>query len=142
MKKQGQAGAARQEEWNMTANEVHEAALALLFENRATAGDYNTFALPLFNLLLPELLETENGLRRAAGREELEQAPLLGSLEEQIPYDERLLRGALPTGWRQSSSTTTGTWARWGTSSSSMSMPSTALPSSYRNRWWMSIEAD
>ena len=44
MKKQGQAGAARQEEWNMTANEVHEAALALLFENRATAGDYNTFA--------------------------------------------------------------------------------------------------
>ena len=98
MKKQGQAGAARQEEWDMTANEVHEAALALLFENRATAGDYNTFALPLFNLLLPELLETENGLRRAAGREELEQAPLLGSLEEQIPYDERLLRGALPYG--------------------------------------------
>ena len=77
----------------MTANEVHEAALALLFENRATAGDYNTFALPLFNLLLPELLETENGLRRAAGREELEQAPLLGSLEEEIPYDERGLPG-------------------------------------------------
>ena len=55
------------------------------------------FELSLIHIL-PELLETENGLRRAAGREELEQAPLLGSLEEQIPYDERLLRGALPYG--------------------------------------------
>lgn len=82
----------------MTANEVHEAALSLLFENRATAGDYNTFALPLLNLMLPELLETENAIRRVAGEKELDQAPKIDSLEEEIPYDERLLRGALPYG--------------------------------------------
>ena len=66
----------------MTGREIYKGALALLFETEQTAGDYNTFALPLLNILLPELLGVNNQLRSIQGKEEMPAAPLLSSLEE------------------------------------------------------------
>lgn len=82
----------------MTAKQVLDAALSLLFETGATAGDYTAFSLPLLNLLLPELLSLENGRRDAEGAKRLEEAPELLSLDDEIPYSRTLLRSVLPYG--------------------------------------------
>ena len=82
----------------MTGREIYENALALLFEDEATAGDYNTFALPLLNMLLPELLGVNNQLRIVRGKMPIQEAPSLESLEDTLPYEEELCRSALPFG--------------------------------------------
>lgn len=82
----------------MTAKEVYSTALALLFETEESAGDYNAYALPLLNLLLPELFDINNSILQAEGIDKLKAIPQLENLEDEIPYDERLLRNALPYG--------------------------------------------
>ena len=82
----------------MTGREIYKGALARLFETEQTAGDYNTFALPLLNILLPELLGVNNQLRSIQGKEEMPAAPLLSSLEDDLEYEEPLCRAALPFG--------------------------------------------
>lgn len=82
----------------MTAQQVYSAALALLFETEGSAGDYNIYALPLMNLLLPELFDVNNSILKAEGKIPLTDIPVLSSLSENIPYDEKLLRSSLPYG--------------------------------------------
>ena len=82
----------------MIAKEVYSAALALLLETEESAGDYNAYALPLLNLLLPELFDINNSILQAEGIDKLKVIPQLENLDDEIPYDERLLRNALPYG--------------------------------------------
>ena len=82
----------------MTGKEVYKNALALLFEDEAAAGDYNTYALPLLNMLLPELLGVNNQLRVLRGKEALDTAPVLKTLDAPLEYEPELCRAALPFG--------------------------------------------
>ena len=56
------------------------------------------YALPLLNLLLPELFDINNSILQAEGIDKLKVIPQLENLDDEIPYDERLLRNALPYG--------------------------------------------
>lgn len=82
----------------MKAGEILDAALALMFETRQSAADYVEFAPRTLNMLLPETLGINNRLRGLAGKEPLEAAPAVSSLDDEIPYEEPLCRAALPWG--------------------------------------------
>ena len=79
----------------MTGKEVLKLSLNLLFEE---TDEYNSAAVSFLNLLIPELFVTEQQIRKAKGLEELSAVPYIESLEDEIPYNEELVRAALPFG--------------------------------------------
>ncbi|MBR5559010.1 MAG: hypothetical protein IKU72_02040 [Oscillospiraceae bacterium] len=80
----------------MTVYELLTAAAALFFETDLSA--YSEIALPFVNMILNECFEANNRIRRRSGKESLTTVPVLTSLYEQVPYEERLVRLALPYG--------------------------------------------
>ncbi|WP_101908872.1 hypothetical protein [Marasmitruncus massiliensis] len=82
----------------MTAKEVYSAALTLLLETEQTAGDYDNFAIPFLNILLPETFKTNNLLREIREKEPLTEIPKVENLTDDIPYEPELLRTAIPYG--------------------------------------------
>jgi len=82
----------------MTGKEVYLAALALLFETEETAGDAEDHAPSLINALLGDLFSINNMLREEAGKERLLEIPALSSLTEDVPYEDKLVRGCMPYG--------------------------------------------
>ena len=83
-------------ERRMTVYELLTAAAALFFETDLSG--YSDLALPFVNMLLNECFETNNRIRRRNGKEGLLSAPVLTNLYEVIPYEEQLVRLALPYG--------------------------------------------
>jgi len=83
-------------ERRMTVYELLTAAAALFFETDLSG--YCDLALPFVNMLLNECFETNNRIRRRNGKEGLLSAPVLTNLYEVIPYEEQLVRLALPYG--------------------------------------------
>ena len=81
-----------------TGEDVYRAALALLFEDDSTAGDYRSYARPLLNILLMECFEANNSLREAAGKAPLVVATELKALEEETGYEDVLCVRVLPYG--------------------------------------------
>lgn len=79
----------------ITAREVLKMSLDLLYEDTT---EYNAYVVTHFNTLIPELYETEQSIRTAKGEELLTEVPFIASLDDVIPYDERILRGAMPFG--------------------------------------------
>lgn len=84
--------------YTLTADDVYTAALAYVYEYKEKDKDYSKFFLNFLNALLCEALPYENGIREAAGRTPLITAPLVKDKMEVIPYDERIVRLALPYG--------------------------------------------
>lgn len=82
----------------MTVKDIFSAALSLMFEPEGNSESFAPYALPFLNLLLPELFDQENELRKAQGKELLAAIPQLKTLDDTVPYDDRLTRGALPYG--------------------------------------------
>ncbi|MBQ8670521.1 MAG: hypothetical protein IJ508_04675 [Oscillospiraceae bacterium] len=80
----------------MTVNELLSAAAALFFETDTSA--YDEVALPFVNMLLAECFEANNRILRKAGRQELAHVPVLTGLTDTIPYEEGLVRLAMPYG--------------------------------------------
>lgn len=80
----------------MTANELFCAALALFYENNSEV--HQEFVKGLINILLAECFEVNNRMRRRAGKEELTEIPQIGDMLDPIPYEEMLVRLALPYG--------------------------------------------
>ena len=82
----------------MTANDVYRTAVSFLFEKpREDAGFYDNF-LSLLNLCLQEALPYQNSRLRHRGEEPLEAAPVISEMEEEIEYDDEIVRCALPFG--------------------------------------------
>lgn len=77
------------------------AALSLLFETEETAGDAEDQAPALINSMLGDLFSINNMLREEAGKERLVEIPAVVSLDEQLPYEEKLVRGCMPYGLAQ-----------------------------------------
>ena len=84
--------------YTLTADDVYTAALAYVYEYREKDKDYSKFFLNFLNALLCEALPYENSIREAAGRAPLAAAPLVKEKGEVLPYDERIVRVALPYG--------------------------------------------
>lgn len=82
----------------MDGNELLKRALALFAETDSTDEDHQRLALPYINLLLAEVFEVNNRIRRQAGKQPLAAVPELASLGETIDCEEPLLRLALPWG--------------------------------------------
>jgi hypothetical protein len=87
----------------MTAYEVFETASAYLGLTAEENEDVMTVGAAWLNVLLAEMLETENTLRRSEGVQELDSAPRVTAAElassgTDIDCHEKLLRIALPYG--------------------------------------------
>lgn len=82
----------------MTGQQIYETASAFLYEKDNEDADSKTFAVNFLNILLQEALPYENAVRRRAGKEQLETAPVLAELTEQIDYCDQITRAALPYG--------------------------------------------
>ena len=82
----------------MTAREVYECACAFLFEQAGYDADFHANALTLINTLMEECLAWENSIRAYSYQPELESAPRLESLDDEIPYALSIARVALPYG--------------------------------------------
>lgn len=97
----------------MTGKDLYILASSTLYEGDGEDLDSKKFSVPFLNILLQEALPVENGLREAEGAEKLGQAPLLQSLEEDIPYHDRLLRVAIPYGlaWQYRQEAMDNYWA-------------------------------
>lgn len=82
----------------MTGQDIYTLASAILWEGDNEDTDSKKFTVQFLNHLLPEALGAENSLRKREGLEKLETAPLIHSLEEIIPYRDKLCRTALVYG--------------------------------------------
>ncbi len=80
----------------MTAYELLATAASLFFESDLSS--YTEVALPFVNMILAECFETNNRLRRRAGKETLQTVPVLSDLKEIVPFEEKLVRQAMPYG--------------------------------------------
>ena len=82
----------------LTGQEVFKRASAFLYEQPGDAEDSQRFSIDFLNVLLIEALPYENSIRRFEGAEELELAPQLTGLNEEIPYHYAISGLALPYG--------------------------------------------
>ena len=82
----------------MKAREIFAQSCSFLCEKPGEDADAAEHYLSYLNVLLQEALPTENSIRRAREEEELSDAPLLLSGEDEVPYDSALVRIALPYG--------------------------------------------
>ena len=82
----------------MTGQDIYILASALLWEGDNEDTDSKKFTVQFLNGLLPETLGAENSIRRRDGMELLTEAPVIRSLDEAIPYHEKLCRTTLVYG--------------------------------------------
>jgi hypothetical protein len=82
----------------LTVNELLQNALALFAETDASDADYQALAIFHTNMVLAETFEVNNRMRERAGKEELTEIPSVTALTDTIPYEDKLLRFALPFG--------------------------------------------
>lgn len=83
----------------MTAREVFSLGYGMIPMTAEDVEDYDeATVLGWLNVLLEEALPAENSIREAEGRERLPSAPMLTGMAQEIPYDEKICRAALPYG--------------------------------------------
>lgn len=82
----------------MTVRECYEHAAGFLPERPEENPEMQKFMVGWCNVLLAETFEHENLYRNAKGLFELSELPKVESESDEIPYNERLVRGAFPYG--------------------------------------------
>lgn len=82
----------------MKVRECYESALSFIPEKPEENPDMQKFMIAWCNVILGEMLEYENVFRRAKGLAELEKVPVLTEKEQEIPYNENLVKRAFPYG--------------------------------------------
>lgn len=82
----------------MTVKECYEHAVSFLPEKPEENPDLQKFMVAWCNILLAENFENENFFRRANETEELSSPGTVFSPEDEIPYNERLVKTAFPYG--------------------------------------------
>ena len=82
----------------MTVKECYEHAVSFLPEKPEENPDLQKFMVAWCNILLAENFENENFFRRANKTEELPSPGTVFSPEDEIPYNERLVKTAFPYG--------------------------------------------
>lgn len=82
----------------MTVKECYEHAVSFLPEKPEENTEMQKFAVVWCNILLAETMRNENVCRKAKGQGELKKVPLVKNEEDEIPYDEEMVRAAFPYG--------------------------------------------
>lgn len=83
----------------MTGKEIYYAALALIGEPKSSETDYDTdVVVGQINVMMPEIHEINQSLRKKAGEVILTEIPSIQSLEEDIPLVPVLARTVVPYG--------------------------------------------
>lgn len=82
----------------MTVMECYEMAVGFLPEDKSDNAEMQKFMVKWCNQLLVETFANENSYRRAQELPELSEVPKVESQNEEIPYNERLVRAAFPYG--------------------------------------------
>ena len=82
----------------MTVMECYEMAVGFLPEDKSDNTEMQKFMVKWCNQLLVETFANENSYRRAEELPELSEVPKVESQNEEIPYNERLVRAAFPYG--------------------------------------------
>ncbi len=82
----------------MTVKECFEHAMSMVPEEGKENPELLKFAVMWCNLLLAETIRHENLWRRINGIEELREVPKLNSENEEIPYNEEMVKAAFPYG--------------------------------------------
>lgn len=82
----------------MTGQEIFKRASAYIYENPGDAEDSMQFAVEFLNALLIEALPYENSIRAYEGKPELERAPQIASLSDEIDYHQAIVGLAFPFG--------------------------------------------
>lgn len=80
----------------MTIQQVFDLALSLLPTNMDEDDSLVQYAVGWVNLAMQEMLFCENTIRVYKGIEKLDSAPILSDLNDEIDYDDSLVRYALP----------------------------------------------
>ncbi len=82
----------------MKAENIFNTAVGFLFEQPGYDTDFKKHAPVIINTLVAESLKYENSVRASHGEPELERAPRIASLEDDIPYCDEICLIALPFG--------------------------------------------
>ena len=82
----------------MTVKKIFTSALSLCGESN-TAPYLADFAVDWANALLAQFFEAERSIRLANGSKPLSTVPMLVTAEDEVPYDDTLVRGAFVFGF-------------------------------------------
>lgn len=82
----------------MTAEQVFDAVIALMFGEEADKSDYESGFLSQLAMRLSECFALNNAFRQKRGKEPLPEPPHVVSREEEIPYEWEVAAHILPTG--------------------------------------------
>lgn len=81
----------------MTADKIFTNVMALMFGEDADKDQYPPF-LPMLNIILAETFDINNAWRRAIGKPEMDEIPLITALTDEVDYEPRILRMVIPYG--------------------------------------------
>lgn len=82
----------------MTVKECYEQAVSLIPEKPEENVEMQKFAVIWCNILLTETLCHENILRKGRNLPEIEKVPQVEFLEDEIPFDDEMVRRVFPYG--------------------------------------------
>ena len=82
----------------MSAQEIFNTAVTLMFGEEADRPDYQPFWLDILNYMLAENFEINNALRAVRGKEVLQEPPRITDMAEEVGYEWELERQILPMG--------------------------------------------
>lgn len=82
----------------MTVKECYEQAVSVISEKPEDNVDMQKFAVAWCNILLAETFPYENAFRRGKNVPELESVPKVTGAEDEIPYNDNMVRAAFPYG--------------------------------------------
>ena len=80
---------------DVTAQYIFDSAVTLMFGEDADKPDYSPFILNTLNRLLAENFDNNNALRIMAGKEEMEEIPLIENMNDVVDYEPRMTRQIL-----------------------------------------------
>ena len=82
----------------VTANDIFNATMALMFGTEEDKADYQSFFLPALNLLAAENFALNNAVRLLAGKPRLSVMPVIASMSDPVDYEEIFVRAVFPYG--------------------------------------------
>ena len=82
----------------MKVKEIYETALSFLFEAPNEDKSFKENTPKLLNVLLVEALPYENSIRKSNGQVEAPMAPVVKTLDDEVPFSDSICRLALPYG--------------------------------------------
>lgn len=82
----------------MTVRECFERAMSFVPENADENQELMSHAVTWANVLMSDTVNYENIYRRVHALPEVDSVPTVGSLEDEIPYNSRMVMAAFPLG--------------------------------------------